>query len=87
MDTFQVDHLVFIAFHHLTWHVSSQGHVPKSEQVLRSSCWRFNVFALTPFFSTCGRFKENMKKECEEEASLPSSLSRKIRPTGQVRPT
>ncbi|CBN74091.1 Adenylate kinase family protein [Ectocarpus siliculosus] len=29
-------------------------------------------------------FKENMQKECEEEASLPSSLSCKIQPTGQV---
>ncbi|CAB1105578.1 unnamed protein product [Ectocarpus sp. CCAP 1310/34] len=29
-------------------------------------------------------FKENMQKECEEEASLPSSLSCKIKPTGQV---
>lgn len=26
-----------------------------------------------------------MRKECEEEASLPNSLSQKIRPVGQVR--
>ena len=31
------------------------------------------------------RFKENMQKECEEEASLPSSLSSKIKSAGQVR--
>lgn len=29
-------------------------------------------------------FKENMRKECEEEASLPSSLSSKIKSAGQV---
>lgn len=32
----------------------------------------------------CERFKENIIKECEEEASLPSSLSVNIKSAGQV---
>ena len=41
------------------------------------------VFELSATPSTA-RFKENMRKECEEEASLPSSLSNKIKSAGQV---